>query len=215
MQQRNTSSSASRGSPCPQFGICKAMQDQRARGFTLMEVVVVVAILALLAGVVVPVFRSAQQDGQASKILAVADTLKKATEKHFADTGRLATEYSPTTAGAYTGVAQHHLSMTQTYANWRGPYLDHPLTRADNPFQDAVYVYPALNIGQTSGGFNLTGGGANTHTSAGQTAVFYGVPQVVAERVDAALDKNIPGSWQTTGRVEYSNNILAIFLMAQ
>ncbi len=184
-------------------------------GFTLMEVVVVVAILALLAGVVVPVFSSVQQDGQASKILAVADTMKKAADKHYADTSRLATEYSPTPAGAYTTASSHHLSMTQTYANWRGPYLDHPLTRADSPFQNAVYVYQGLNLAQTAGGFNLTGGSTDTHAGNGQTLVFYGVSAAVAQRVDAALDKAIPGAWESTGRVEFSsNNILAIYLMA-
>jgi prepilin-type N-terminal cleavage/methylation domain-containing protein len=193
----------------------KAHAVSRTAGFTLMEVVVVVAILALLAGVVVPVFSSVQQDGQASKILSVTDSLKKAVDKHFADTSRLATEYSPTPGGAYTGAAQHQLSMTQSYANWRGPYLDHPLTRADNPFQDAVYVYQGLSLAQTGGGFNLTGGSSNTHTGNGQTLVFYGVSQAVAQRVDAALDKNIPGTWSATGRVEYSNNgILAIYLMS-
>ena len=191
-----------------------APRSSPSGGFTLMEVVVVVAILALLAGVVVPVFSSVQQDGQASKILAVADTLKKAVDKHYADTSVLATEYSPTLAGAYTGAAQHHLSMTQTYANWRGPYLDHPLTRADNPFQDAVYVYQGLNLTQTAGGCNLTGGSTNTHTGNGQTAVFYGVSSAVAQRVNDALDRNIPGGWESTGRVEYNNNILAIYLMA-
>lgn len=186
-----------------------------AGGFTLMEVVVVVAILALLAGVVVPVFRSVQQDGQASKILAAVDTLKKASEKHFADTGQLAIEYSPTPAGAYTGATHHRLSIAQTYANWRGPYLDHPITRADNPFQNAVYVYSSLAINQTGGGFNLTGGPADTHTGPGQCVVFYGVPDTVAQRVDDALDKSIPGDWQTTGRVEFSGNgVLAVYLLS-
>lgn len=184
-------------------------------GFTLMEVVVVVAILALLAGVVVPVFRSVQQDGQSSKILAISDTLKKAVEKHFADTGRLAIEYSPTAAGAYTGATQHRLSLAQTYANWRGPYLDHPLTRADNPFQNAVYVYQSLAIGQTGGGFNLTGGPSDTHAGPGQCVVFHGVPDSIAQRVDDALDKNIPGDWKATGRVEYDGtSLLSIYLMS-
>jgi hypothetical protein len=157
-----------------------------------------------------------QQDGQASKILAVADTLKKAADKHYADTGRLAVEYSPTAAGAYTNAASHQLSMQQTYANWRGPYLDHPLTRADNPFQGAIYVYASLNLSQTGGGFNLTGGGSNTHTGNGQTAVLYGVPVAVAQRVNDALDKNIPGAWEATGRVEFTaaGGILAIYLMS-
>lgn len=182
-------------------------------GFTLMEVVVVVAILALLAGVVVPVFRSVQQDGQASKILAVVDTLKKATEKHFADTGRLAIEYSPSPSGSYTGTNHHRLSIHQTYANWHGPYLDHPLTRADNPFQNAIYVYQSLAVGQTNGGFNLTGGATDTHTGAGQCVVFHGVPDVVAQRVDDALDKNVPGDWKATGRVEFNGTVLAVYLM--
>jgi len=180
-----------------------------------MEVVVVVAILALLAGVVVPVFRSVQQDGQASKILAVVDALKKATEKHFADTGRLAIEYSPTTSGGSTGTNQHRLSLPQTYANWRGPYLDHPLTRADNPFGNAVNVYQSLAISQTGGGFNLTGGSADTHTGPGQCVVFFGVADAIAQRVDEALDKDIPGDWQSTGRAEFNaNGQLAIYLLA-
>jgi type II secretory pathway pseudopilin PulG len=179
-----------------------------------MEVVVVVAILALLAGVVVPVFRSVQQDGEAGKILAVVDTMKKATEKHFADTGRLAIEYSPTPSGAYTGVNHHRLSLRQTYANWRGPYLDHPLARADNPFHNAVYVYQTLSNGQTGGGFDLTGSGTDTHTGTGQCIAFYGVSDAVAQRVDEAMDRNLPGTWQTTGRVEYNGNVLVVYLLS-
>jgi Tfp pilus assembly protein PilE len=180
-----------------------------------MEVVVVIAVLSLLAGLIVPAFRSVQQDGQAAKILAVVDSLRKACEKHYADTGQYAYEYTPSSATVYADPSAHLLSMTQTYAGWKGPYLDHPLTTADSPFNSTVYVYNTTANWASNGGFNLTGSAAgDTITGNGQLVVFYAIPEAVAERVNDALDKNIPGDWMVTGRVEYLNSYyLTVFLM--
>lgn len=182
------------------------------RGFTLIEVVVVVAVIALLAGLVVPSVLGVSDDAKSSKILATYDAVKKACAQHYAHTSTLASERSNSTA-----TNRHQLSVQQTTTGWKGPYLDHPLTRADNPFGGHIIVWETYNQGGGNApvGFDLLGSGANTVTGNGQYLMFYNVPQATAQSVNDAMDNGIAGNWMTTGRVEYQANSqrLNLFLM--
>ncbi len=180
-------------------------------GFTLIEVIVVVAVLTLLAGIIVPMVSSVQEDAKVAKILSVTDAIKKACERHYADTGYLATELSNSTA-----TSNHELSITQSTTGWKGPYLDHPLTLADNPFGGTVLVYESFSSGSVNpgGGFDLMASSSDTVTGAGQYVQFGSIPEDVAKAVDKAIDKDLDtDNWKTTGRVEYSGTTLMIFLM--
>ncbi len=188
-------------------------RTSRSSGFTLIEIIVVLALITLLAGVVVPMVSGVSSQGQAAKILAVADTLKKACARHFADTGRTAIEYS---GPSYITASVRNLSLTQTTAGWRGPYIDHPLSYSDNPFGTYVHVYSSFTAGNPNpGGFDLVGAGSDTVTGAGNFVRFGSVPQPVAQAVNDTLDRSIPGDWMTTGQVEYdaASRSLFIFLI--
>ena len=190
------------------------MKTGKRRGFTLVEIIVVVAVLVLLAAIVIPSVGSVGTDAKAAKILSIVDSLKKAVTMHYTDTGRLAIEYS---GSNYASSDYHQLSLSQSYSGWNGPYIDHPLTTGDNPFGGFVLLYSDLTGGSAKpNGFDLTGSGTASATGSGQFVAFSNVPESVAETIDDALDNGIPGDWETTGRVEYSsdnNGTVMIFLM--
>ena len=180
------------------------------KGLTLVEIIVVIAVLTLLAGLIIPAITGVSQDAKATKILAVIDTLKKAVMEHYSHTGTLATEYS-----GYTDPKKHELSIKQKTPGWRGPYIDHPLSTGDNPFGGYVYVYENFNWGGPAPkSFNLLGKGGKAKGK-GQYVAFGNIPQDVAKMVDDALDKGIKGNWTRTGRVEYEKKAkrLNVFLM--
>ena len=170
------------------------------RGFTLIEVVVVIAVIALLAGLVVPTVVGVSDDTKASKVLAVYDSIKKACERHYAHTSTTAREFTNSRNNN-----RHELSITQNTNGWKGPYLDHPLTQADNPFGGHIMVYETFTQGGGNAprGFDLLGGGTNTASGNGQYVMFYNVPESTAQAVNDALDNGVAGDWMTTGRVRY------------
>lgn len=188
-----------------------SQSKSRVSGFTLIEVIVVIAVITLLAGVVVPMVSGVSTQGQAAKILSVVDTLKKACARYYADTGLTAIEYS---GPSYTTATVRNLSMAQTTPGWRGPYIDHPLSYSDNPKGTYVHVYNSFTGGSPNpGGFNLTGGGSDTATGAGNFVRFGGIPESLAQIVDEALDRSIPGDWKATGQVEWASNSLFVYLL--
>lgn len=186
----------------------QSRQNIKRSAFTLLELLIVILILFILAAIVAPQLTGAAEDAKVGKILAVTDAVRTAVQSYYNDTGALPRENSASTA-----TNQHHLGLPQTIANWRGPYLDHPLTNSDNPFGNRVQVLQTF-AGDAGGGFDLMGSGSDTVTGNGSYIVFRGVPQTAAQQVDQALDGGVGGSWQTTGRVEWTNNQrLCIFLM--
>lgn len=85
----------------------------KKKGFTLIELMVVIAILAAFAGVITPqVFRQVAK-GRRAAVIGFYNSIKTAANAHVADTGLWPTAPAPggfTTAGGVPG--------------WDGPYID-------------------------------------------------------------------------------------------
>ena len=173
----------------------------KTSGFSLLEIVVAISIIAILVGVVGFRSGSAVQRGQASSIVQLVKTLEKAALTHYGDTGRYAREYA-----VHRGAQHRHLSGTQTYNGWAGPYIERPLARDDsNPFGD-LNLYNTLTPGNWISGYDLDGDGTIETSGDGCTLYLRGVPEEVVQQLDNTLDGGIPGDWFTTGRVVWLEN---------
>ena len=166
-------------------------------------------VISILAAIVVPQMTGAAENAKVSKVLQVVDVTRTAVQTHYADTGQLATEFSNSASDD-----QRQLSVSQVIPNWKGPYLGHPLTDADNPYGGIVRIYESFNEGPAHPvGFDLIGRGTDTATGVGQYIAFTQVSETVAREIDAVIDRGIGGNWRATGRIEWSHNTLMVFLM--
>mgnify|MGYP003563740391 CR=1 FL=1 len=183
-------------------------QSPRA-GFTLLEMLIVVVVISILAAIVIPQMSSASDNAKIGKVLQIMDSVRTAAQAHYADTNRLAREFSNSKADA-----ERQLSVTQTTPNWKGPYLTHPLTDGDNPYGGIIRLYDDFNAGPvTPVGFDLVGRGSDTATGAGQYLLLTEVPESLGLEIDRQIDRGIDGDWRVTGRCEWQNNALLVFLM--
>ena len=165
-------------------------------GFSLLEIIIAIAIIAILVGVVGYRSGSAIQRGQASRLMQLVKTCEKAAATHYADTGSYPREYEVT-----QNASNRQMSSTQAYAGWQGPYIERPFANDDtNPF-GACRVYDSLQAGNWIPGFDLDGDGTADYTSDGCMLYMTGVPEEVVQAIDTALDGGVPGDWFTTGRV--------------
>jgi general secretion pathway protein G len=87
---------------------------KRSRGFTLLELLVVMVIIGLLAGFVAPRYFAQVGKSQVKAARAQIDALDKALEQYRIDVGHL-----PTTE---QGLAALN-TQPQGEQNWAGPYL--------------------------------------------------------------------------------------------
>src|SRR5712675_3199486 len=86
----------------------------RARGFTLLELLVVMVIIGLLAGFVAPRYFAQVGKSQVKAARAQIDALDKALEQYRIDVGHL-----PTTEQGLTALN----TQPQGEQKWAGPYL--------------------------------------------------------------------------------------------
>jgi general secretion pathway protein G len=172
---------------------------RRTSGFSLIEIVIAVAVLALIVGVVAMRSGGLISKGKSTSVTQLADTLKIACSSYHADTGQMPWEYSGYDA------ANRRLSGTQTVAGWNGPYLEKPLTSGSNPSGGSIHLYNVANVNGNDG-FDTDADGSLDVTSNGCTLWMSGVPESDAKAIDATLDKGLGGSWATGGRVEWAAN---------
>ena len=103
-----------------------------ARGFTLLELLVVVAIIGLLAGIVAPRYFGQLGKSEVGAAKAQIDALEKALDQYRLDTG-----HYPSTEQGLAALA----ARPQNEPKWDGPYLRKavPQDPWGNPF---VYRNP-------------------------------------------------------------------------
>jgi general secretion pathway protein G len=105
----------------------------RAQGFTLLELLVVVAIIGLLVGYVAPRYFSQVGKSEITAVRAQIDGFEKALDTYRLDTGRY-----PTTEQGLNAL----LAKPGDVPKWNGPYLRKavPLDPWGNPYR---YKSPA------------------------------------------------------------------------
>ncbi len=188
-----------------QFPIARAPRAPRTqrrrtlRAFTLIEIVIAVAVLALIVGVVAMRAGGLISKGKSTSVLQLTDTLKVACASYHADTNQFPWEYSGYAA------TDRKLSGTQTIAGWSGPYLEKPLTNGSNPYGGTVHMYAYANVNGNDG-FDTDADGTVDVTANACTLWFTGVPEAEAKAIDATLDKGLGGTANTGGRVEWNTS---------
>lgn len=107
---------------------------QSTRGFTLMEIMIVLAIIALIAGVIGPKLFANVDKAKVQTAQTQVKMIKGTLEALRLDVGRFPTE-AEGLAMLNTPPADEKLK-----ARWRGPYLDEDLPKDpwDTPYQYSV-----------------------------------------------------------------------------
>lgn len=116
-----------------------------ARGFTLLEIIVVIIVLALLAGLVAPQIFGRLTEARSTTARTQVELLGTALDNYRLDNG----DY-PTSEQGLRALRERP-SRAPVPANWRGPYLrrDVPNDPWGRPY---VYRYPGERQG---GGYDL------------------------------------------------------------
>ncbi len=119
---------ASRSTPC------------RMRGFTLIEIIVVITIMAIMAALIVPRVVGRTDDARIAAARQDIATLTNALKLYRLDNGR----YPTTEQGLRALVEKPTVDPIPT--NWKaGGYLDSPTVRKDPWSYDYQYLNPGLH----------------------------------------------------------------------
>ncbi len=172
-------------------------------GFSLIELVITMTIMAILVGVVSMRSGALTTKAQATRIAETVETYETACVAFYGDTGQNAIEYT-----GYTGATYHRLSQDPSIAGWSGPYIERPISAADNPANTTVHLYGAAYYAN-SDGFDIDGDGtADVAVNAAcNILAFWGMTTELAKAIDTIIDRSATtANWQNTGRVEFNGS---------
>ena len=137
------------------------------KGFTLVELVVVIAILGILAGIAIPRFMDATATARGAKIVADMRTIDSSIMMYNAKVGALPTATSDLTATTETSTALNLL------ASWPTPPLGEAkivnTSGSSVKIQESDTAQQAYNIGTTAGATGNLGRAVLGTAAAGKT----------------------------------------------
>ena len=209
-------------------------------GFTLIEMIGVLAIIAILVGAVAPRIFEAIQESNANNASTLHKTVQTAVTKFYGDmkvlegvtgfatTNAIPLPFDPTIvddggANSFSGLLLHSKTSTQTAQSWakfRGPYLD-KFVVTDAPVGDGM----GIDVETTSGfegavaanndenfdlNFNGTGDIANGNQVI--TLRYDDVSTNLFEKIDAIIDNGLGTNPRLAGKVKYDGKFIRIFV---
>jgi len=119
--------------------IFRDSQERKSRGFTLIEIMVVIVILGILAGLVLPRFMGRTEEAKKVKAKLQIENLEGALKLYKLDTGTY-----PTTEQGLEALVQKPATGAVP-ANWReGGYLEKGKVPVDPWNRPYVYVSPGV-----------------------------------------------------------------------
>jgi general secretion pathway protein G len=119
--------------------ILRDSQKRKSRGFTLIEIMVVIVILGILAGLVLPRFMGRTEEAKKIKAKLQIENLEAALKLYKLDTGMY-----PTTEQGLEALVQKPATGAVP-ANWReGGYLEKGKVPQDPWNRPYVYVSPGI-----------------------------------------------------------------------
>ena len=166
-------------------------------GFTLAEVLVAVALVAILASVTIPTIRGRMRDGYEDSIVQEFDDLSSAITAYQQDVGKYppTLDYLTALPSGATDFCGNNLTARQI-ANWRGPYV----SRAISSINYLIGQEDTVNVIIGSGTVSSLSGGSQSSL----TIMIDGPDQTTANDIDLKIDGrpdavNGTLSWQTRG----------------
>lgn len=170
-------------------------KDSRTAGFSLLELIVVIAIITLLAGILTPLVKSSLDDAKVAKTVAMVDAIKKAATKYYYDNSSWGT------------VTQMLVDTGAT--TWKGPYLD--AAPATSAFGGAITL-STTTVGDVTGnnGYDALGGIATNDSAVANggaeiliAAVPFDLVLVLDEAIDGPPGAATNATRAATGYVEW------------
>ena len=167
-------------------------------GFSLLELVVVVLIITLLAGVLVPTIRPLLKDAKAAKILHLFETMASAAGRYYAETGEIT-------------VNKIDYWEDPGIDGWNGSYVDRPLGN-ENPFEGGTL---SLDNVLVLGGGNIFCMPLPSDIPIDALVLILDkVPlETAQDRIDAFIDEGLPLAWNSCGKVYYDAPTETLYLI--
>ncbi len=138
------------------------------KGFTLIELMIVVAIIGILAAIAIPAYQNYTIRAQVTEGLNLADGWKTAVAEYYAQAGTFPTTANLTAGGSVASVGKYVTSVTSNSGNIQITYGNQANTRIGgailgltaytNTNNDIVWICGSASSTLTSGSLTMASG---------------------------------------------------------
>lgn len=132
---------------------------RKGRGFTLVELLVVIVVLAVLAAIVLPKFMNSSQRSKESALRSDLKVVRNAISMFQADTGKYPNSLADLAETDKTAVKVAG-GATVSATDWHGPYLEAVPT---DPITGGAFTYTAATGKVSSSSTDSTVDGTTTY----------------------------------------------------